>query len=708
MNRRMIDFANYTLNHDIYPETVSVTYDSDDEFLPEAERNAKQAIEFLLAQTVEIPNDAKFVGLVRFTGCPSGNIFNRQGHFYNGKFLEKYYLKSVDDLVIGEWEHSNADFGEIIRNGIEGVIARINAAREKFADDPERLFFLKGAETVCFGIISWANLCADRCEALARNTADEARKAELTTMGAILRRVPQKPARTFREAMQCLYLCFHFLPDSIGAPDRYLREYYEKDLAGGRITTDEAEDMIAELLTMISAFTPYTSPNFDKGGESHFAIGGYLPDHSDGYCGLSRLILDTMMKLPLVRPQVTVRWTPDMPYDEFYHIMDCERNDKGKRIAVCNDVPRIHAFEQYLDLPFEEACKYIVVGCNEPSFEGAIDITGANANIGLSMAQVFEKRREQVIRAKDFDEFYTIYEEVMCHDLDRIIELVNRFNAMRAQDINVLSSPFLSGCIERARSANAGGCDRATFCPPLAGYITVVDSLAIVKQFVYDGKTFTMEKLCDMLRANWEGYEDERRMILKKGMFFGNDIEQSNAMVERLNASLHRYAKTRRSVLGSKVIFGTYNGYWQHNAWLGEKTGATPDGRYHGEPFVLGVGQTGGKDVEGMTSLLNSAVTAFADGAVNGSVVFNLMLDDTLVHNDDNFPKTVKLLDAYFRKGGLMLQLNYVSREELVDAQKHPENYKGLRVRVSGFSAYFTNLNETLQKDIIARTSYSK
>lgn len=703
MNERIIRMAEYSLKNDIYPEIVPITLDPDDEMFPEAVMNAKRVSDFMDAQTVRIDDDARFVGLLKFDWNIPGNIFQRQGHKYSAK-SGKYYLKPQEALATYDAEHSNADFGMIINSGIEGIKERINKSRDKYAADTEKLFFLEGMEIALNGILRWSVKCAAECEKKAEETNDPERARELHEMAAICRRVPAKPAKNFREAIQCLYMCFHFLPDSIGAPDRYLRPFYEADIASGKITVEDAENYLGELFVMISAFTPYTSGHYDKGGESHFAIGGYLPDHTDGFSEFSRLILDTLMKLPLVRPQITVRWTPGMKHETLYHILDCERHDKGKRIALANDVPRIKAFEDLLGMSFEEACKYIIVGCNEPSFEGSIDLSGCLTNVGRSMTDTFADRRREIIAAGDFDEFYRIFEEELYHDLTRIIDYMNLFNAARARDINVISSPFISGCVERAASVNAGGAEKATFCASLCGYISVVDSLTIIKQFAFDEKVFTMEKLADMLAADWKGFDTERELILKKGHFFGNDYDDSDEILRRFNASLNSFAKKHRGVLGTKLMFGSYTGYWQHNVWFGELTDATPDGRHKGDPFVIGVGQTDGKDSEGMTALMNSAAAAFSNGAINGSAVFNLRLDETLIRNDEYFAKTVNIIESYFRKGGLMLQLNYVSREELLDAKKNPDAHRNLRVRVSGFSGYFTHLNEQLQDDVIART----
>lgn len=713
MKQSIIDLAKRSLTEDIYPENVEVTFDPDDDVLyPEAIRNGKRIAEFMAAQPIALAApDSRFIGMMRFRKGDKmfpGPLHSCDGHVNRSRIGHKHYLKPDEGIVTFEAEHGVADFGKILRVGVNGLIREVTESRDRHSAEPERCYFLGGAEMVLNAILDRSEKCAEYCEQMAEQVSDPARRNELMEMSDICRRVPANPATTFREAVQCVYFCYQFLPDSIGSPDRYLRPFFERDLLEGRLTVEQAENDLGELFCMLSAFTPYTSVHYDKGGECHFVVGGYLPDHTDGYCSLSRLILDSMMKLPLVRPQITVRWTPEMPSDEFYHILDLERNDPGKRLAFCNDVPRIKGYMEMYDMTFEEASRYIVTGCNEPAFGGSIDFTGAATNVAPAVCDTFRCRRREVIAAKDFNEFYAVFEQELFRTLSRILEKMNMYNTCISRDIEIISSCFMDGCIERGLSSLAGGCSRSTFCMPINGYITVIDSLSVVNQFVFEEKLFSMAELCDMLDRNWQGSEDTREHILKHAHFFGNDTDDTNAITLRVNESLKQFALTHRGIFGTRIMFGDYTGYWEHNVWFGELTPATPDGRYDGDPFVLGISQTGGKDREGMTALFNSVKKAFENGIMSGSVVFNLSVDENIIRDDDQFEKFVRAVETYFRGGGLMLQLNYVSREELLKAKKEPDKYKSLRVRVSGYSGYFVRLDEELQDDIIARTSHAR
>ena len=213
-----------------------------------------------------------------------------------------------------------------------------------------------------------------------------------------------------------------------------------------------------------------------------------------------------------------------------------------------------------------------------------------------------------------------------------------------------------------------------------------------------------MEDLIAALQSNWQGYEELNLLIKKKGDFFGNDTVRSNEIAQRFFESLYNFLKGKKNLFGYPRLIGDLLGYNEHHKWFGEKTLATPDGRYNGELIKFGFSQGGGHDREGLSALLNSVAKADPRGVRCGSTVTNITLDEALIKNDDNFEKTVALFENYFKMGGVHFQLTYVSKEDLICAKESPDDYKHLRVRVSGFSDYFVKLNESIQDDIISRT----
>ena len=169
------------------------------------------------------------------------------------------------------------------------------------------------------------------------------------------------------------------------------------------------KEYLQELFLMLQAATPITSAWFTRGGESHFCIGGYLPDGSDGFTALSRLILESLLELPTWIPQVTLRWTAKTPKEAFRFALDCERKDPNKRIAFQNDEKRIKCYTEICKFPFKEAVRYTTVGCNEPAFPGVV--TGGNSvvNIARSTETLFHKKSNEIIHLKSFEEYYKVF-----------------------------------------------------------------------------------------------------------------------------------------------------------------------------------------------------------------------------------------------------------------------------------------------------------
>jgi len=705
ISERILKLAAVSNTDDGYPQYVKIECDPADDDMEPAARTAKYLCKYLEAQTIVVPDNECLAGKIQFQNCPvPSNVFQRGGHAACGKAVGRFYLRTDDNLTCFEWEHSNGDFGLIIRNGIRGYLEQIEKSRKVHAGDTEKMIFLYAMEKTCHGLIDWANRWAISARTQAEQASDSVRKNELMRIYERLMHVPEFPARNFAEAVQSLFICWHFLPDSIGLADRYLRPFYEKEIADGTLTRDEAKELLQELFTAINGFTPKSSGNSDKGGESHFAVGGYLPDHTDGFCDLSRLLIESMMELPLYRPQVTLRWTAQTPTEVLRFALDCERHDKFKRIAFANDEPRIRGFTKYCGIPFEKACRYVMVGCNEPAFEGTIDLSGMTGNLARSITETLSRRRTEVCAAANFDEFLGIFR----NELERIMHLINdrmsEFNVYRAGDVNVLSSIFIDGCIDRACSCTRGGSQTVAVSAQLMGFATTIDSLIAIRQFVYDEKLMSMPKLIELMDHNWKGGEELRARMQRDGKFFGSGDPDSNATAQTFTRMLAKIASGMTSVFGAPFVIGNLAGYNPHQTWFGKLTGATPDGRFAGDPLTLGTTPAGGHDLNGLTALLKSIAQVDPEDCMCGSCVFNLSLDRKLISDDDNFAKTVQLLETYFRLGGLHFQLNYVDRSELLDAQKNPDGHQDLRVRVSGFSGYFVRLSQGMQDDVISRT----
>ena len=706
MNDRIQRLVAAVHERDIFPPCVPVEYDEFDRKLSDPQRIAKRLSEYMEAQPCAFSDDNELVGLMKFDGTVEAALFLRTGHRFFEEVRDKYYLKPQENLCSFEWQHSNADFGKLIRVGLVGLRAEIVEARRHCESDMPRLEFLAGLESMIRGIVNRSRQYAAECRRRAAECADPVRKATLLRMAENCMRVPEHPARTFEEAMQCLYFSFQFLPDSIGRPDQYLLPLYERGLADGSLTRDHARELLQELFVMIHGWTPPTSDRCDKGAESHFVVGGYTFDRRCAWNDLSELILDALMETDLIRPQVSLRWNRLTPRAVLRRVLDAERRDRNKRIALVSDEPRIADMTGRRRIPWKQAFDYIMVGCNEPAFQGGISLGGNKVNIVRSLLRTLDGRRAEVLACRDFDSFYALYEEELHHDLETILDYSNRFNMLRSRDCNVLSSLFLAGCIERATSVTQGGAERALWCADFMGSTNLIDSLCVIRQFVFEEKRCTMADLLAALDADWKGHEDLREEILRDGRFYGNDDGLSNEVAHRFYRSVATFAEGRTDIFGHPLAFGSLTGYNPHFEWFGALTKATPDGRVSGSALLFGGGQSDGRDRDGVTSLLRTVAHMDPTGIMTGNSIFNLSVDERIVSDDESFEKLVALVETYFKEGGLHIQLNHVSAEELRAAKANPDAYKSLRVRVSGFSAYFVGLAESIQDNVIARTEH--
>ena len=707
MNDRIAKLIAEAHAKDIFPEKVSISYDPFDEKLAEPMMIAKRLTEYMKAQPLGFGEENELVGMMHFDGSVPADIFTRTGHAKIHEAFAQYYNKPQENFSTMEWQHSNPDYGKVIRRGLAGIRADIIESRKNHLGDQEKLNFLAALDMMIRGIAERAELLAESCRNAARECTDEKRKKTLLRMAGNCSNVPMNPARNFEEAVQCVYFCFPFLPDSIGRADQYLLPLYRKGIQDGSLTREHAKELLQELYVMIHAWTPPTSGNASRSAESHFVVGGYTIDHEDGFTELSKLIVESLMECDLIRPQVSLRWNKKTPREVLRFMMDCERKDKVRRIAFVNDEPRIRAMMKIDKLPWEDAFDYIMVGCNDPAFQGGISLGGNTLNIMRPLVNTLNKRRDDVLACGSYGEFYAIFEHELFRDLELALDYSNRYNMLRSRDCNVLSSLFLDGCVERAVSATRGGARKARNCAHFMGSTNLIDSLSIIRQFVYDEKRISCSERLAALDADWKGYESLRTEILKHGRFFGNNDDFSNTTAHDFYKSVWKFAEGRTDIYGNYITYGNLTGYNIHFARYGALTQATPDGRAAGTALLFGSGQSDGKDCDGATSHLLSVAHMDPTDIMCGDSIMNLSIDEKTVRDEQGFERLVSLIETYFREGGLHVQLNHVSREELLAAKKDPDKYKSLRVRVSGFSAPFVRLDEAIQENVIARTEES-
>ncbi|MBQ8605898.1 MAG: pyruvate formate lyase family protein [Clostridia bacterium] len=402
MKKRIENLTNLTLKGEMYAHPVATKFDREDLFLSRQQMESQRLCAFILNQEPVLTEYSKMTGFFNCDSSVVGDAFRRMGHKAWEAIKKDFYLKAIDNLSTFEWQHATADYKKVLEKGIKGILEEINESL-KVHTETEQTEFLNALKDVANALIAWAHKCSGKALELSKTVENEEYKENLETLSKALLNVPEKKPNSFYEAVLTIYICFSADPDSVGTLDRYLRPFYEYDIENGVITREEAKEYLQELFLMLQSATSITSSNFTRGGESHFCIGGYLSDGTDGFCDLSRLILEALLELPTWIPQVTLRWTAKTPKEVFKFALDCERKDPNKRIAFQNDEKRIKCYTEICGFPFEKAVGYTTVGCNEPAFLGAIIGSNSKINFARSTETLFHKKSKKIIAAKTFD-----------------------------------------------------------------------------------------------------------------------------------------------------------------------------------------------------------------------------------------------------------------------------------------------------------------
>ncbi|MBQ7352447.1 MAG: hypothetical protein IJW54_00420 [Clostridia bacterium] len=298
MNERIKQLTNLTLEGKMYVEPVKTKLEKENSFISRIDYEVTSLCKYILNQEPVVNQYSAFTGRFNFDGSVVGDAFKRGGHKYNQMALGKYYLKPINNVSTMEWQHATADYKKVLEKGILGIIEEIEQSIEKYKNDIERIEFLNGLKRVAYTLIKWSEKCSERVNQLAQGIENEESRQRLKKLSSALLNVPKNKASNFYEAVLSIYICFSADPDSIGTLDRYLSPYYFNDIEKGVITKEEAKEYLQELFLMLQASTHINSVHFTRGGESHFCIGGYLPNGNDGFNELSELIVQAMLELP--------------------------------------------------------------------------------------------------------------------------------------------------------------------------------------------------------------------------------------------------------------------------------------------------------------------------------------------------------------------------------------------------------------------------
>lgn len=589
--------------------------------------------------------------------------------------------------------HNVPDFEFVLGHGISAYRQRIEAARDA-AQDPATRMFQEGLLDVLEGTEEFVRRYAAYLDCLESKTSD------LTRLAEALKQVPLKPARNFYEAFTCanmvMGLTWNFEPGRI---DNYLWPYYEKDLAEGKISPEEAFRLIRAMFADINGAMGHP-------GVTHVTIGGTYPDGSPCYNALTEICIRAIAGLRT--PNVTLRVRRDMPDDIWNAALENIKNG-GSHPALVNEDLFLEKLTTDYAVPYRDAVNYVFGGCSELLIQGKTmcDSTWVQYN----MLDIFENTLYNHFPASDcFEDFYTHVKQDIATTLEELELHIN--NRQLAEGVNrpaLMKTLLADGCIQHGKSFAAGGAVYNFDSTNLYAGTNTVNSLYTLKQY-YDGRlgNFSREEFLEALIANFEGHGDLFAKC-KKVAKFGNYDPELNKLAHDLMTFTFKKVMELRCWRKNDTYEGRFMPaiiLWVDWISSGQRVGATPDGRVLGEATVDSCGPMQGTDTEGPTSVMGAALS-LDQGNCAGTCVLNLRLDKANFRAPETTQKVRQLMEVYFRQGGSQLQINVVDPKILREAYEDPTKHRDIIVRVGGFSDNFVMLDKTIQQEILKRTEHN-
>lgn len=614
----------------------------------------------------------------------------------------------------------------------KGMLDIKREAEEKLAeldyenpDDLDKIYFYKSLVDTAEGVMIYAKRLSDYACELAAKETDPKRKAELEKISAINARVPAHKPETFWEAIQAVWTVESLLVVeenqtgmSIGRVDQYMYPFFQADLEAGRMTEYEAFDLAGCMLVKMSEMMWITSEDASKffAGYQPFVnmcVGGVDRDGIDATNDLTYLLMDAVRHVKVYQPSLATRVHNRSPQKYLKKIVEVIRAGMG--------FPAIHFDDAHIKMMLSKGCSiedsrdYCLMGCVEPQKSGRLYqwTSTAYTQWPICIEMVLNQGvplwyGKQVCPDMGPLEQYESYEQFDAA-VKEMIKHVTKWSSVgtvisqrihRQLAPKPLMSMMYEGCMESGKDVSAGGA-MYNFGPGViwSGLATHADSMAAIKKLVFDDKKYTLTELNEALKAEFKGYDQVKADCLAAPKY-GNDDDYADLIVNDLinfTEREHRKYKTLYSVLSHGTLSIS------NNTPFGQLLGASANGRDAWMPLSDGISPTQGADYKGPTAIIKS-VSKMACDSMNIGMVHNFKLMSGLLDTPEGENGLITLLRTACMLGNGEMQFNYLDNETLLEAQKHPEKYRDLVVRVAGYSAFFVELCKDVQDEIISRT----
>jgi formate C-acetyltransferase len=627
--------------------------------------------------------------------------------------------------------HMVPDYEAVLRRGLKEIAEGCRTSAESLdpgaLDYIDRFHLYQACALTCEAVIKFARRYAEEAERQAAGEKNEARRQELLWIADHCRRVPGLPARDFWEALQSIYLVqvalqieTNGLSVALGRMDQLLHDYYRKDITDGRLTREQALELLVCFYLKLSEIDKVYSNEATRylQGPSQgqtITLGGVTPDGKDATNDLTFLFLEADRHVRLVQPDLALR-VHRTTSEELLREVSINIREGLTKPKLFNDEVIIQTLLT-LGMPLEDARDWAALGCSEPVVPGK---TNSGGNMGiLNLAKCLElglnegkcmltektmgPATEHPARFDSFDQVLEAFRDQVRHFVRNLVLYDNIIDRAHAVEVpQPLYSIVTRDCLAKGVEFNRGGAVYNTTSPLGVGPISTGDSLAAIRTLVYEEKRLTLGELVEALRSNFEGREDLRQMLINRAPKFGNDDDRAddlcNTVLKIFCDELNRYRNPR----GGLFVGALY--YLTSNIPFGKRTAASADGRKAGEPLNDGgISPVHGRDRRGATAVARSVGKLDIQRVHHGSVL-NQRFHPSLFSTGDGGKRFTDYLRTFMDLGGWHTQFNVITTETLRKAQKTPEQYRDLVIRVAGYSAYFTQLEEELQNDIIERT----
>jgi len=613
--------------------------------------------------------------------------------------------------------HVSPGWRYMFKKGISGLLEDAKTARDKAGKlTAEQTTFYDAVEIVYKAITAFTRRLSDMAASYV-GLHDTGADARLLSMADSLQNISTSPPADFHEALQFTFIMHQMielegeLVRSMGGFDRNFFGYYDTDVKAGKLNTDTTKELIKFFFTKFYAHTRGASNG------KNFYFGGQLSDGSNAENELTYVALEAYSEMNTTDPKLSVRFYKDSTARLYKQVATTIRAGRTA-FVLANDEVAIPAIVSQ-GKTLEEACDYLLIGCYEPAIEGKE--IACNMSISLNLSKGIELVFSRGIdiatgtqlgpntgdpldfcKYEDFENAYFIQ---LRAQIDAATHDVKQYELYWPL---MNPSPVLAGTFEDALKTgrDIGQCGpkyNNTGCMG-AGLATAVDSLAAIKYAIFESNICTMAEMLEAIQTDYTGHDRLRLYLQNRIPRWGTANPKADAIAKKITDTYCAYVNSISNSRGGKFVPSMFS--LAHRYSLGKGTSALPDGRGRAEPLSLNNAANPGKDTEGITALLQSLNCLDYTKLVNGSVT-DVYLHPSAVKGDDGLNALVALIKTYFARGGYAIQFNIFDLETLIDAQKHPEKYQTLQIRVCGWNVYFVTMSAFEQEQYIKANIHS-